>query len=138
MGYGRVGRRIPVVVVEQNRERVERARRRGIPAVSGDSTDSATLTHAHIATAAMLVIATPDPFNVQRMAEAARASNPNIEIAVRTHSAEAVEIFRKAKVGVVFFDEDELVRGMQAHILSKFAPTKAEPASAHGGGPPSA
>lgn len=147
VGYGRVGRRIakalverriPVVVVEQNRERVERARRLGIPAVSGDSAGSVTLTHAHIATAAMLVIATPDPFNVQRMAEAARALNPNIEIVVRTHSAEAVEIFRKARVGVVFFDEDELVRGMQAHILSKFAPTKAEQAAAHRDGPPTA
>ncbi|TBU99263.1 YbaL family putative K(+) efflux transporter [Stutzerimonas kirkiae] len=131
VGYGRVGRRItrtlsenniPFVVVEQNRERVERIRAEGIPAVSGDSAAPETLIQAHIADAAMLVIATPDPMNVLPMVETARALNPDIEVVIRTHSPDAVEIFRKEGLGQVFFDEEELARGMKAHILSKFAP----------------
>jgi CPA2 family monovalent cation:H+ antiporter-2 len=139
VGYGRVGRRItatllkrgiPFVVVEQNRERVEQIRAQGIAAVSGDSADPATLIQAHITDAAMLVIATPDPLNVLRMVETSRALNPGIEIVIRTHSADAVEIFRKQNLQV-FFDEEELARGMKSHILSKFAPESDD--SHHGG-----
>ena len=142
VGYGRVGRRIasalqerniPFVIVEQNRERVEQIRASGIAAVSGDSGDPATLIQAHIAKASMLVIATPDPLNVQRMVEIARALNPQIEVVIRTHSPDAVQIFRRESLGEVFFDEEELARGMQNHILSKFAPAAQQAHSpAHG------
>src|SRR5690606_117761 len=86
---------------------------------------------AHIADAAMLVIATPDPMHVQRIVEIARTLNPDIEIIIRTHSADAAEIFRKQELGLVFFDEEELARGMKAHILSKFD-TSAAPGEASG------
>ncbi|GIZ10718.1 YbaL family putative K(+) efflux transporter [Pseudomonas sp. NCCP-436] len=131
VGFGRVGRRItsalqqrhiPFVVVEQNRERVEQIRAEGLAAVSGDSGDPGTLIQAHIAKASMLVIATPDPLNVQRMVEIARTLNPGIEVVIRTHSANAMQIFRREGLGEVFFDEEELARGMKNHILSKFAP----------------
>ena len=134
VGYGRVGRRIarallergiPFVVVEQNRERVEQIRAQGLVAVSGDSAEPGSLIQAHIAKAAMLVIATPDPLNVQRMVEIARALNPQIEVVIRTHSSAAVEIFRGEGLGEVFFDEEELARGMQDHILAKFSPVVA-------------
>jgi CPA2 family monovalent cation:H+ antiporter-2 len=140
VGYGRVGRRIassllerhiPFVVVEQNRERVEQIRNQGMAAVSGDSAEPGTLIQAHIADAAMLVIATPDPMNVQRMVETARMLNPDIEVVIRTHSPDAVGIFRKDALGEVFFDEEELARGMKAHILSKFADDAAEAKKAH-------
>lgn len=135
VGYGRVGRRIvkalgerhiPFVVVEQNRERVEQIRAEGLAAVSGDSGDPGTLIQAHIAKAAMLVIATPDPMNVQRMVEIARTLNPDIEVVIRTHSPDAVQMFRRDGLGEVFFDEEELARGMKNHILSKFAPAQGE------------
>ena len=139
VGYGRVGRRIthslaergiPFVVVEQNRERVEQIRSQGIAAVSGDSAEPGTLIQAHIMKAAMLVIATPDPLNVQRMTETARALNPAIEIVIRTHSADAVAIFRRDNIGQVFFDEEELARGMKRYILSQFAPEEDKHAEA--------
>jgi len=130
VGYGRVGRRItrslaerniPFVVVEQNRERVEQIRAQGLVAVTGDSAEPGTLIQAHIADAAMLVIATPDPMNVQRMVATARALNPDIDVVIRTHSPDAVEMFRKEGLGQVFFDEEELARGMKVHILSRFS-----------------
>ncbi|MCU1718846.1 YbaL family putative K(+) efflux transporter [Pseudomonas sp. 5P_3.1_Bac2] len=140
VGYGRVGRRItrslgerniPFVVVEQKRERVEQIRNQGLVAVSGDSAEPGTLIQAHIADAAMLVIATPDPMNVQRMVETARMLNPKIEVVIRTHSPDAVEIFRKDGLGQVFFDEEELARGMKAHILATLLDKSADGHKAH-------
>ena len=102
-GYGRVGKRIAqalaaqriaFVVAEQNREFVEKRRSQGVPAVSGDATEPAVLIQAHIANAAMLVIATPDTLGVRKMVEVARALNPGIEVVVRSHNEEEPSCWR--------------------------------------------
>jgi CPA2 family monovalent cation:H+ antiporter-2 len=130
VGYGRVGRRIasalsergiPYVVAEQNRELVEALRKRGVAAVSGNAADPAVLIQAHIADAAMLVIATPDTLGVRQMAEIARALNSSIEVVVRTHSEDESRLLRKDAVGTVFFGEEELAKGMTSHVLQRFA-----------------
>ncbi|WP_435628567.1 YbaL family putative K(+) efflux transporter [Candidatus Ferrigenium straubiae] len=127
VGYGRVGRRIadalaergiPFVVAEQNRELVEKLRARHIPAVSGDASDPAVLIQAHIARASMLVIATPDTFNVRKMVEIARTLNPAIEVVLRTHSDEEAALLQKEGVGKVFMGEHELAQGMARHVLA--------------------
>jgi len=134
VGYGRVGRRIakaldargiPYVIAEQNRELVEDLRRKGMAAVSGDACDPAVLIQAHIANAAMLVVATPDPLNVRQMADIARTLNPDIEIVLRTHSEDESNLLSKDGVGTVFFGEEELAKGMTSHVLERFAPRPA-------------
>jgi len=131
VGYGRVGKRIvealrgagqKLVVVEQDRERVEVLRERGLAAVSGDAAEPAVLIQGHVARARMLVIATPQLYGVRRMMETARMLNPDIEIMVRTHSDEEGELLRKEGVVTVFMGEHELARGMIEHILAR-APT---------------
>ena len=131
VGYGRVGRRIaqslkeravPFVVAEQNREIVERLREEGIPAVCGDASDPAVLIQAHIARAAMLVIATPDTFGVRKMAEAARALNPAIELVVRSHDLDDAALLEQEQVGKIFVGEHELALGMTTHVLARLAP----------------
>ncbi len=131
VGYGRVGQRIaraleergiPYVVAEQNRELVESLRKQGRAAVSGDASDPAVLIQAHVANAAMLVIATPDLVNVRQMVDTARKLNPAIEIVLRTHSEDESQLLRKSNVGTVFYGEEELARGMTAHVLDRFAP----------------
>ncbi|EIM93856.1 sodium/hydrogen exchanger [Paraburkholderia hospita] len=131
VGHGRVGRRIataldangiPYVVAEQNRELVEILRNKGVAAVSGDATESAVLIQAHIADAAMLVVAVPDSRNVPQMVETARSLNPDIEIVLRTHSENESQMLRKEGIGTVFFGEEELARGMTAHVVKRFAP----------------
>ena len=67
-------------------EVVEALRARGIPAVSGDATDTAVLIQAHIAHAAMLVVATPDPMHLRQIVDVARTLNPAVKIILRTHS----------------------------------------------------
>jgi CPA2 family monovalent cation:H+ antiporter-2 len=133
VGYGRVGRRIaaaldargiPYVVAEQNRELVEDLRRRGAAAVSGNAADPAVLIQAHIVHAAMLVLATPNPLHVKQMVDTARTLNPGIEIVLRTHGEEESQLLRSEGIGAVFFGEEELAKGMSAHILERFAPVR--------------
>ncbi len=131
VGYGRVGRRlatamdergIPYVIAEQNRELVESLRKSGLAAVSGNACDPEVLVQAHIARAAMLVVATPDLLDVRQMVTIARTLNPDIEVVLRSHSEEESRLLRNDEVGKVFFGEEELARGMAAHVLERFAP----------------
>jgi CPA2 family monovalent cation:H+ antiporter-2 len=131
VGYGRVGKRIgqaltergiPFVIVEQSRELVEALREEGFVAVSGNIGDPAVLIQAHIAKAAMLVIATPDTVHVRQTVETARLLNPNIEIIVRTHSEDESELLTADGFGKIFFGEEELAKGMVRHIFDRFAP----------------
>jgi CPA2 family monovalent cation:H+ antiporter-2 len=129
VGYGRVGRRIgeclaergiPYVVAEQNRELVERLRANGIAAVSGDASDPAVLIQAHIARASMLVVATPDTFDVRQMIKTARTLNPGIETVVRTHNEEEAGLLEREAAEKVFLGEDELAKGMSRHVLERY------------------
>jgi len=131
IGFGRVGKRIaasldergiPYVIVEQNREQVEGLRKQGYAAVSGNAAEPAVLIQAHIAHAAMLVVAAPDTLNIRQMVDTARTLNPAIEIVLRTHSEEESRLLRTENLGTVFFGEEELARGMSRHVLQRFAP----------------
>ncbi|WP_036170021.1 YbaL family putative K(+) efflux transporter [Massilia sp. 9096] len=127
VGFGRVGRYLAgelarqgvhVVVAEQNREIVEDLRRRGQPAVAGNAAEPAVLIQAHIARASMLVIATPDTFQVRAMVETARALNPGIRVVVRSHNQEEARLLREDTGGAVFVGEDELAHSMARHVLA--------------------
>ena len=140
VGFGRVGRRIasalqgrgiPYVVAEQNRELVEDLRSQGMAAVSGNAADPAVLVQAHIANAAMLVVATADPINVRQMVDTARTLNPGIEIVLRTHSDDELQLLRNEGFGTVFHGGEELARGMTSHVLKRFEPLHKAPADGH-------
>ncbi len=129
VGYGRVGKRIArelraqkisYVVAEQNRERVEALRSRGVAAVSGDAETPEVLIQAHITRAAMLVVAIPDTLPVRKMVEIAKTLNPLIAVVLRTHNEEEAELLREEKLGVVFLGEQELAKSMSAHILQTY------------------
>jgi len=129
VGYGRVGRRIgkqleqnniPFVVAEENRELVEMLRKEGISAVSGDASTPEVLIQAHIARAALLVVAIPDTLDIRKMVEIARTLNPEIGVVLRTHSEEEAQLLREDGLGTVFLGENELAKGMTNHILNQF------------------
>ena len=134
VGYGRVGRRIgadltragiPFVVVDQNREKVERCREDGIPAVFGNAADMAVLIQAHIAKAKVLVIATPDTLDVRQMISVAKKVNPAIETVVRSHNEEEAALLRHEQAATVFLGEQELASGMTRWVLERFGREKA-------------
>ena len=144
-GIGVVGRRvagalaahdIPFVVAEQNRELVESLRAEGIAAVFGDAVEPAVLIQAHIARAAMLVIATPDSLNVRQIIATAVTLNPAIETVVRSHSEdEARRLVQECDGTVVFLAEDALAQLMSHHVLERSRERQARstgPAPLHG------
>ena len=129
VGYGRVGRRIamtlessniPFVVAEQNRELVEKLRKQGQPAVSGNAADPMVLVQAHMANAAMLIIATPDSMDIRKIVEIAKQLKPDIEVVIRTHHEDEYQRLQKEVGDTVFFGEEELAKGISAHVLQRF------------------
>ncbi|MBK8067164.1 MAG: Kef family K(+) transporter [Rhodanobacteraceae bacterium] len=128
VGYGRVGRfiarqlraqGIAYVVADQNRERVEALREQGVPAVCGDATTPEVLVQAHVARAAMLIVAIPDLIEVRRMVETARLLNPGIAVVLRTHSEEEARLLREEQMGAVFVGEEELANGMAGYAMAR-------------------
>jgi monovalent cation:H+ antiporter-2, CPA2 family len=128
VGHGRVGRRIAAVldesgvatiVVEENRQAVEALRARGKHAVAGDAALPEVLIQAHIANAAMLVIAAPDSAGTPKMVDTARHLNPAVEVIIRTHSDDIADALRARNLGTVFMGEHELARAMSRHVLQR-------------------
>ncbi|MCM0044472.1 MAG: Kef family K(+) transporter [Burkholderiaceae bacterium] len=129
VGWGRVGRRIaealdthgiPYVVVERNRELVERLRADGKAAVAGDGGDAMALIQAHIARAALLVIAVPDTVDVRAALGCAQQLNPALQVMVRLHSEDEARLLADQVNGRIFLGEAELARGMIAEVLQRY------------------
>lgn len=127
-GYGRVGKRVgevllehgvPFVVVEHNRELVEKLREDGIHAVAGDADDVDVLIQAHVPRAAVLILATPDASRVRRMIHIGRMLKPDIQMVARTHSEEEAALLRSENIDAVFLGEHELALSMSRHVLEK-------------------
>lgn len=127
VGHGRVGQRISralreaglaCVVVDENRERVEEVRAQGLPAVLGDAAEPAVLIQAHIAEAALLVIAVPDALGVRKMIETARLLNPQVQVAVRSHHEDEARWLASEGGARVFVGEEELAQAMLRHTLA--------------------
>jgi CPA2 family monovalent cation:H+ antiporter-2 len=104
VGYGRVGSTVAEalgragaqhVVVEERERIVDGLRRRHERAIQGDASRAEVLDRAGISRARLIVITAPEPFHARRIAEVARAANPNIVIAVRTHSAAEQAFFEE-------------------------------------------
>lgn len=128
VGYGRVGRRIaellaqkgiPYVVTDQSREIIEKLRESGVPAVVGDASDDIVLAQAHIAKAAMLIIATPDTMKVRKMVDTARKINPGIDVVIRSHSEMEARLLEQEETGKIFLGEHELANSISAYVLER-------------------
>ncbi|PRG24097.1 cation:proton antiporter domain-containing protein [Burkholderia multivorans] len=128
VGYGKVGTRIAraldehgiaYVVVEQNREIVEKLRAGGVAAVSGDAIEPIVLVQAHIARAGMLVVTLPDVFDVRQIVEISRTLNPTLEVVLCTNSSDEAALLASEGIGTVFMGETELARGMTEHVLGR-------------------
>lgn len=129
VGYGRVGKRvahvlsekaIPFVVVEKNREIIERLRATNIFAVYGDASNHSVLIQSHIARASMLIIVIPDTVHIRKMIRYACELNPEIEVIVRTHDEEAAALLQKEITGKVFFAEGEIAKNMGDYVLNRY------------------
>jgi K+:H+ antiporter len=135
IGYGRVGRRIgdalsaagiSYIVVERDRVAVDRLRARGVPAIFGDAARPGILDHVHLDVARLLVIASPDLYQAQRVIEIAKVANPSLFISARTHSEAAQQHLESFGVGRAFMGERELALSMAHHALMQMGRTDDE------------
>ena len=140
VGSGFVGERIaaalaaqglPFIVVEHNRERVEKLRTSGIQAVFGDASDPLVLVQAHIANAGMLVVAVSEGTDVRPMIATARTLNPGIRVVVRAPNAEEAALLLKDGAHRAVHFKAALVEIMVRDVLETLRPP-AEPGPAVG------
>lgn len=129
VGYGRVGRRIadnltqkniPFVVIETSRKLVKRLRDQKMAAILGDAANPHILVNAQLEKARVLVIATPDTFDVRQMLKSARRINTHIITVVRTHNEEEAHLLKREMAQKVFLAEDELAQGMSEYVLEQY------------------
>jgi len=130
VGYGRVGKKvfenlksqnINCVIAEKDRGMVEELRKQNIPAVTGDAADPFVLIQAHIARAAILVIATKDSIDISKMVETARTLNPEVKIFIRARNPEEVDLYEKEGWGKSFTPEDELAARITGEVVAEMA-----------------
>jgi CPA2 family monovalent cation:H+ antiporter-2 len=128
IGAGRVGRPIaaalerhdvPFVVIEQRLELVATLRSEGVPVIFGDATRAEVLTRAHLESARLLVIATPDPYHTRAVLDVAKSVNPGIGIIVRTHSDTERAYLEGRGVDWAIVGERELAIGMVRRTLER-------------------
>lgn len=136
VGYGRVGKHISeniqkahidLVVVDQNRERVEVLREHEFHALAGDASYPEVLREAAIDKARALVIAVPDPFEARRILETARELKPDIKILVRAHNDEELTYFMEQQVDLTLTGPREIAR----HMVEYLHNMEREPQKAH-------
>ncbi|KFN43108.1 YbaL family putative K(+) efflux transporter [Arenimonas oryziterrae] len=127
VGYGRVGhqlasllkaRGVPLIVIDNDRELVERAHDDGIAAVRGNATSAGLLDELTPATATHALIAIPNAFEAGEIIARLRKANPGMTILARAHSeAEARHLFDRGVDGAVLA-ERELAFSMAEMVLA--------------------
>ena len=115
-------RGIPFVVAEQNRETVEALRESGSAAVCGDASTPEVLIQAHIARAAVLIIAIQDTLAARHMVEIARVLNPPVQVVLRAHDEEEARLLAEEGLELAFVGEETLARGMAAEAVRQLQP----------------
>ncbi len=144
VGYGRVGsvigeeirrRGLPLFVIDENQEIVDRAQAAGVEAVLGDRLPVELLTAANIARARRLFVAIPNGFEAGQFVAQARALQPSIRIVARAHSAAEAEHLTELGAEEVILGERETALGMIGAMFAGPEPglQQASSAAAAGG-----
>ena len=129
VGAGRVGSRIadvlksfglPLVVVELDHRRVEKAQTDGIPVVYGDATHEIVLEAAEISTARLLVVTTPDVVTARTIITNAKRQNGELRVVARTSDPSFLPIFKEMGVNSVVLPEFEASLEMTRKSLLHF------------------
>lgn len=125
VGYGRVGKHIcanieaahiDLVIIDQNRERVEGLRETGHHAIVGDASHTEVLDEAAIDKAVAVVVAVADPFEARKIVETIREAEPGVKVLVRAHNDEELDFFAKQGVDLVTTGPHEVGRRMVAYL----------------------
>ncbi|MFG1479214.1 cation:proton antiporter [Xanthobacter sp. V4C-4] len=127
VGYGRVGQLVadglkaaglPLLVIEDQEDRVEALRAGGFEVVYANAASPAAIAAANVAGAKRLILAIPNGFEASRVLRKARAINPGIDIMARAHSDEEVDRLRLSGANYIIMGEREVARGLLGHVLT--------------------
>ena len=127
IGYGRVGRElsqvlrgrgVPVVVIDDNSLHVDRAHANGIPAIRGYAASERVLAEAHPESAAIAILAIPQPLEAGEAIAKLRVINPALPVLARAHSdAEVRHLLSHGADGAVMA-ERELAYSLAEMVMS--------------------
>ncbi|KAF1690778.1 YbaL family putative K(+) efflux transporter [Pseudoxanthomonas taiwanensis] len=127
IGYGRVGselamvlreRGVPVVVIDDNALHVERAHAAGIPGIRGHAASDKVLAEAHPESAAIAILAIPQPLEAGEAIAKLRAINPALPVRARAPSdAEVKPLLQHGAAGAVMA-ERELAYSLAEMVMS--------------------
>jgi len=126
VGYGRVGQalaaglkaaNLPMLVIEDQAQRAEKARADGFEALVGNAAAAEVLLASAIASAEHLFVAIPNGFEAGQVVEQARRANAALDIVARAHSDEEVVYLKGRGANGIVMGERELARGMLDHAL---------------------
>ncbi|AJC44432.1 YbaL family putative K(+) efflux transporter [Xanthomonas sacchari] len=116
IGYGRVGsalaavlreRGVPVLVIDDNRDHVERAHADGIPGIRGSAAADRVLAEAHPDKAKIAILAIPQPLEAGEALAKLRALNPALTLLARAHSdAEVKHLLDHGADGTVMAERE--------------------------------
>ena len=116
VGGGRVGFRIaqvlkrlsvPMLIIEIDQLRVDRAKHAEIPVVFGDAGHEVVLEAAETSSARLLIITSPEIVITQTIVERARKVNSEIQFVARAPGVEFLEVFKKLNISEVVIPEFE-------------------------------
>lgn len=125
IGHGRVGAlvserlrkdKVPVVVIEDKREKAAELREHGLCVVVGNAANPEVLAQANIDSARWLLIAIPNGFEAGTISSHARAINPNLDIIARAHFDAEVDYLEQNGASLVIMGEREIARGMVERV----------------------
>ena len=123
VGFGRVGsivgnrliaRSMPLLVIDDNEEKVASLRARNVEAVLANAVTQ--LVCANLKKAQQLVIAIPDCFEAGQIVEQARKANPSLRIVARAHSDAEERYLREYGASEVIQGSRETAEAMLAAL----------------------
>jgi CPA2 family monovalent cation:H+ antiporter-2 len=121
VGYGRVGSLLgagllaqgtKLLVIEDNPDAVETAKRDGADLLIGNAADPEVLLAAGLGRALRLFVAIPGSFEAGQVCEQARRENPALPIIARAHSDAEVAHLTKCGATLTIMGEAEIARAM--------------------------
>ena len=138
VGYGRVGRElsrllrdrgVPLVLMEDDPDRVEHARSLGLITVRGNAASEAILRAARPDTAQLAILAIPQALEAGEIIAKLRAINPAISILARAHSEAEVKHLLEHGADAAVLAERELAHSLADMVMATppYRPARVEP-----------
>jgi len=121
VGHGRVGKfiskrlrsdNIPLVVIEDNRARMQELREDGFEVILGNAASENILELAKVHDAKWLIIAIPHTLEAGQISIHARKINPNLDIIVRAHFVDEVDYLGEHCANLVVNGDHEIAKAM--------------------------